>query len=88
MSIEGERTYPSELPVLALRHTVVFPLALQPLAVNRPVSIEAVNRALAGDRLMFLALQNTDHDEPKPDQVRRVGTIAGHPADGEGAAGL
>ena len=76
MSIEAERTYPSELPVLALRHTVVFPFTLQPLAVNRPVSIESVNCALAGDRLMFLALQNPDHDEPEPDRLRRVGTIA------------
>ena len=33
-------TLPSELPVLPLRRTVAFPLTLQPLAVNRPVSIE------------------------------------------------
>ena len=39
---------PSELPVLPLRRTVAFPLTLQPLAVNRPVSIETVNRALGG----------------------------------------
>ena len=37
---------PSELPVLPLRRTVGFPLTLQPLAVNRPVSVESVNRAL------------------------------------------
>ena len=60
MATDPTRTYPSELPVLALRQTVVFPLTLQPLAINRPMSIEAVNRALAGDRLLFLALQNTD----------------------------
>src|SRR5438132_13364354 len=73
---EPARTYPSELPVLALRETVVFPLTLQPLAVNRPVSIESVNHALAGDRLLFLALQNTDRDDPEPNDLRRVGTIA------------
>jgi len=50
MAPEPSRPYPSELPVLALRQTVVFPLTLQPLAVNRPVSIESVNRALAGHR--------------------------------------
>ena len=50
--------------------TVVFPLTLQPLAVNRPVSIEAVNRALAGDRLVFLALQNNDSDDPEPDDLQ------------------
>ena len=40
------RTYPSEMPVLALRQTVVFPLTLQPLAISRPLSIDSVNRAL------------------------------------------
>src|SRR5215510_7838067 len=75
MASEPVRTYPSELPVLALRQTVVFPLTLQPLAVNRPMSVEAVNRALAGDRLIFLALQNTDADEPEPNELRTIGTI-------------
>ena len=76
MATDPERTYPSELPVLALRETVVFPLTLQPLAVNRPMSIESVNRALAGDRLLFLALQNTDKDEPEPADLHPIGTIA------------
>src|SRR6266566_8038456 len=76
MTTEGSRTYPSELPVLALRQTVVFPLTLQPLAINRPMSIESVNRALTGDRLIFLALQNTDDDEPQPGDVRTIGTVA------------
>ena len=40
MATDPARTYPSELPVLALRQTVVFPLTLQPLAINRAVSIE------------------------------------------------
>src|ERR1700730_17341881 len=76
MASEAERTYPSELPVVALRETVVFPLTLQPLAINRPMSIEAVNRALAGDRLLFLALQNNDKDDPEPGDLRSIGTIA------------
>jgi ATP-dependent Lon protease len=70
------RTYPSELPVLALRQTVVFPLTLQPLAVTRPASIESINRALAADRLLFLTLQTTDADDPEPGALSRVGTIA------------
>ncbi len=70
------RTYPSELPVLALRQTVLFPLTLQPLAIDRPISIESVNRALAGDRLLFLVLQDNDRDDPQPDDLRKVGTIA------------
>ncbi len=75
MATEPGRTYPSELPVLALRQTVVFPLTLQPLAINRPISIDAVNRALSGDRLVFLALQNDDAEEPEPTALRSIGTI-------------
>src|SRR5262249_25772865 len=47
-----------------------------PLAMNRPMSIEAVNRALAGDRLLFLSLQHGDDDEPHPDHLHKIGTIA------------
>ena len=57
MATDPARTYPSELPVLALRETVVFPLTLQPLAITRQLSIESINHALASDRLLFLALQ-------------------------------
>ena len=66
---------PAELPVLPLRRTVAFPLTLQPLAVNRPVSIETVNRALGADRLILLVLQEGDEEDPGPDDVRRVGTV-------------
>jgi ATP-dependent Lon protease len=76
MATEPARSYPSELPVLALRQTVSFPLTLQPLAINRPQSIESVNRALAGDRLLFLTLQKNDKDEPEAADLHTVGTIA------------
>jgi ATP-dependent Lon protease len=75
MPSDAARTYPSELPVLALRQTVVLPLTLQPLAINRPVSVDAVNRALNGDRLIFLALQIDDNDDPQPADLRTIGTI-------------
>src|ERR1043165_6302948 len=75
MATDPVRTYPSELPVLALRQTVVFPLTLQPLAITRPQSIETINRALAGDRLVFLVLQTHDTDDPEPDDLRKIGTI-------------
>jgi ATP-dependent Lon protease len=66
---------PSELPVLPLRHTVLFPQTLQPLAVNRPVSLESVNRALTADRLILLVLQQDDSDEPTAENLTRVGTV-------------
>jgi endopeptidase La len=66
---------PSELPVLPLRRTVAFPLTLQPLAINRPLSVESVNRALGSDRLVLLLLQHTDADDPTPQDVVRIGTV-------------
>ena len=76
MPPDTTRTYPSDLPALALRETVVFPLTLQPLAITRPMSVESVNRALASDRLIFLTLQTVESDEPQPDDLKKVGTIA------------
>jgi ATP-dependent Lon protease len=76
MATEQERTYPSELPVVGLRQMVAMPLTLTPLVVNRPQSIEAVNRALAGDRLLFLTLQNNDKEDPEGADLRMIGTIA------------
>lgn len=67
--------FPTDLPVLPLRNTVAFPLTLQPLAVNRPMSVEAVNAALAGDRLILLLLQRGDDEESRADQMHPIGTI-------------
>jgi endopeptidase La len=67
---------PSVLPVIPLRDTVVFPLTLQPLAVNRPVSIESIDRALGRDRMLLLLQQIGDAEDPGPDGLRTVGTVA------------
>ena len=67
---------PSELPVVALRGAVVLPLTVAPLGVSRSMSVEAVNHALATDRTVLLLLQKNDVDEPTPDDVYRVGTVA------------
>ena len=67
---------PSELPVVPLRETVVLPMTVAPLGVGRPLSIEAINRALAGDRMVLLLLQRGDSDDPSADDLNRVGTVA------------
>src|SRR5688572_24989966 len=67
---------PSELPVVPLRGAVVLPLTVAPLGVSRPVSVEAVNRALAGDRLVLLLMQQNETEEPTLDDLNRVGTVA------------
>jgi ATP-dependent Lon protease len=47
-----------------------------PLGASRPLSVEAVNRALAGDRLVLLLMQQNDAEEPTLDDLHRVGTVA------------
>jgi ATP-dependent Lon protease len=68
---------PSELPVVPLRGAVVLPMTVAPLGVSRPVSVEAVNRALAGDRLVLLLMQHNEAtEEPTLEDLHRVGTVA------------
>jgi ATP-dependent Lon protease len=67
---------PSELPVVPLRGAVVLPMTVAPLGVSRGVSVEAVNRALAGDRMILLLLQKNDSEDPVADDLHRVGTVA------------
>jgi ATP-dependent Lon protease len=67
---------PNELPVVPLRGAVVLPMTVAPLGVSRPLSVEAVNKALAGDRMVLLLLQKNDNDDPSPDDLHRVGTVA------------
>jgi ATP-dependent Lon protease len=67
---------PDELPVVPIRGAVVLPMTVAPLGIGRPLSVEAINRALAGDRMVLLLLQRTDTDEPGGGDVHRVGTVA------------
>ncbi len=67
---------PAELPVVPLRGAVVLPMTVAPLGVSRPVSVEGVNRALTGDRMVLLLMQQGDADEPGIDELHRIGTVA------------
>ena len=76
MVTDPARTYPSELPALALRDMVLLPLTLQPLAIARHLSVESVNRALASDRMLFVSFQTSGHDDPQPNDLAPIGTVA------------
>ena len=67
---------PNELPVVPLRAAVVLPMTVAPLGVSRPISVEAVNKALAGDRMVLLLLQKNEIDDPSGEDLERVGTVA------------
>ncbi len=68
---------PDTLPLMSLRDVVIFNDMLLPLFVGREKSICAVEAAVAKDGFLFLATQNEpDIENPKPDQIFKVGTVS------------
>ncbi|MBO6755539.1 MAG: endopeptidase La [Roseibium sp.] len=64
-------------PVLPLRDIVVFPHMIVPLFVGREKSIRALEEVMTTDKHILLATQmNAADDDPKPDQIYNVGTLA------------
>jgi ATP-dependent Lon protease len=53
---------PDQLPLLPVRDIVVFPYMVLPLFVGREMSIKAIEAALAGNRVIFLATQKALDD--------------------------
>ncbi len=67
---------PEQLPLLPVRDIVVFPYMVLPLFVGREMSIKAIEAALAGNRMIFLATQKAlDVENPAPDDIHAVGTV-------------
>jgi ATP-dependent Lon protease len=65
------------LPLVPLRDIVVFPQTMVPFVVGRKASLLAVERALDGDKRLFLSTQrNARVDDPAPDEINTVGTTA------------
>ncbi len=68
---------PDVLPILPLRGVVVYPQTAVPLTVGQARSIKLVDDILSGDKLVGLvASRNPELDEPGPEDLYEVGTIA------------
>ncbi len=66
-----------EIPVLPLRGTVVYPQTGTPLTVGLPRSIRLVDDVVANDRrLGLVASKNPELEEPTPDDLYEIGTVA------------
>src|SRR6187401_2383252 len=64
-------------PVLPLRDIVVFPHMIVPLFVGREKSIRALEEVMRSDKQILLATQqNPSEDEPTPESIFTVGTLA------------
>ena len=68
---------PDVLPVLPLKDLVIFPFIIVPLSVSREKSINAVDQALAENRVIMLTAQKDfQNEDPAEDDLYRVGTVA------------
>jgi len=65
------------MPLLPLRDIVVFPSMVVPLFVGRDKSVNALDKAMATDKKIFLAAQTkAKTDTPGESDIYRVGTVA------------
>ena len=66
-----------DLPLLALKNTVLFPGIVIPITVGRDKSIKAINEAYDDDRLIGVISQRSPKiEDPKMGDLFQVGTLA------------
>ena len=72
-----ELDVPSEIALLPLRNTVLFPGVVLPITVGRDRSIKAVNDAYKADKLVgVVAQKDSSVEEPLVKDLETVGTVA------------
>ncbi len=74
----AERSYivPTDVPVLPLRDTVLFPNSFMPLAVARESSIKLIDEAIAGGKLVGVFTQREPtQEEPAQADLYPIGTL-------------
>src|SRR5436309_11122905 len=75
---DAERSFqiPSELAVLPLRDTVLFPNSFMPLAVAREASVRLVEEASSGNRVIGVFTQReASVEEPLQGDLFPIGTV-------------
>jgi ATP-dependent Lon protease len=76
---ESEKPMPGNgvYAVLPLRDIVVFPAMIVPLFVGREKSVKALEEVMRDDKqVMFVTQRRAQDDDPKPDDLYEVGTVA------------
>jgi len=68
--------FSDRLPLLPLRDVVMFPYLTIPLLVGRLPSINAIEKAVARDRILFVTAQRRGEvSDPSHDELYKVGTV-------------
>ena len=66
----------ARMPLLPLRDVVVFPYMTIPLLVGRLPSINAIEKAVARDRILFVSAQKrSEVADPQHDELHRTGVV-------------
>lgn len=74
---EEKSNLPEEVPLIALRNTVLFPNVVLPITVAREKSVKAIQEAQKnGKWLAVVAQKDGDNEDPEPDDIYRTGTLA------------
>ena len=69
--------FPTALPVLPLKETVVFPQSMSPLAIGQERSVRLIDDVVAGDRLLALiTAKDSSLESPGWDDIYGIGTVA------------
>ena len=77
MDDEEKGSLPLELPIIALRNTVLFPNVVLPITVAREKSVRAIAEAQRTSKWIgVIAQKDSNNEDPMPEDVYRVGTLA------------
>jgi len=72
-----DEQYPDQLPILALKNTVLFPGMVIPITIGRDKSIKAVNKAYSDDKyIAVLSQKDVNIESPQIDDLYSIGTVA------------
>lgn len=77
MDDQEKNSIPSELPIVVLRNTVLFPNVVLPITVSRDKSVKAIAEAQKGDKWIgVVAQKDSTNDDPGTGDIYHVGTLA------------
>ena len=77
MNEEERKGLPDNLPIIALRNTVLFPNVVLPITVSREKSITAITQANKKDKWIgVVAQKDGNFEDPGTDDMFHVGTLA------------
>jgi ATP-dependent Lon protease len=77
MQDEEAKKLPKELPIIALRNTVLFPNVVLPITVAREKSLQAIELAQKSNGFIgVLAQKDAANDNPTTDEIYQTGTVA------------